>query len=67
MSDWTQTVTIQQLIGTIFITVVLLLVVHLCTVVYFMVRLKLLRNRVASLEFESKIMAEKLGLISKPQ
>ncbi len=54
------TVTLQQAIGLVFITAVLLLVLLLATWVYFGVRMKLLRNRVASLEFEMKVMAEKV-------
>ena len=68
MTDGTQAVTIQQAVGTMFISVVLLLVLILAIVVYFSVRLKLLTARVASLEFELKVVAEKLGLIpAKPK
>jgi hypothetical protein len=63
MSDWTQTVTVQTLVGTVFITVVLLLVVHLALLVYFSVRFKLLRSRVENLEFEMRTVAAKVGLI----
>jgi len=68
MIDWTATVSLQFVVGAVFLSAVLLLVLLLGTVVYFAVRLKLLASRVASLEFELKAVAEKLGLItvSKP-
>ena len=68
MIDWAQTVTVQQAVGTTFLAVVLLLVLLLANTVYFWVRLKLLSSRVASLEFELKVVAEKVGVIpsSKP-
>lgn len=69
MIDWTQTVTLEQTVGTAFLLVVFLLVLLLASFVYFCIRLKLLRSRVASLEYEMKIVAEKVGLIpvSKPK
>ena len=67
--DWTQTVTLQQSVSLAFLVVVLLLVLLLAISVYFAVRMKLLRHRVASLEFELKVVAEKVGLLpaSKPE
>ena len=65
--DWTQSVTLQQVVGLVFITAVLLLGLLLATWVYFGVRMKLLRNRVASLEFEMKVVAKTVGLIPKKE
>ena len=56
------TVSLQFVVGAVFLAAMLLLVLLLGTVVYFAVRLKLLTSRVASLEFELKAVAEKLGL-----
>jgi len=67
MIDWTQTLTLQQAVGTAFLSVVLLLGLLLANFVYFSVRLKHLRSRVANLEFEMKIVAEKVGLIPKSE
>ena len=63
MIDWTEPVTLQFVAGVVFLTAVLILVLLLGTVVYFSVRLKVLKNRVANLEYEMTVMAEKLGLI----
>jgi len=65
--DWTRTVTLQQAVGLVFLTAVLLLVLLLATWVYFGVRMKLLRNRVVGLEFEMKVEAVKIGLIPKSE
>ncbi len=67
MIDWTQTVTLQQAVGMVFLSVVLLLVLLLTSFVYFWVRLKQLRSRVANLEFEMKLVAKQAGLIPKSQ
>ncbi len=67
MIDWTQTVTLKQPVGMVFLSVVLLLVLLLASFVCFWVRLKHLSNRVANLEFEMKIIAKQAGLIPKSQ
>ena len=65
MTDWNQTVSLQQVVGTAFLSVVLLLVLLLASFVYFWLRLKYLSSRVANLEFEMKLVAQKAGLIPK--
>ena len=67
MIDWNQTVTLQQAVGTAFLSVVLLLGLLLANFVYFSFRLKRLRSRVANLEFEMRVVAEKVGLIPKSE
>jgi len=67
MIDWTQPVTLQQAVGTAFLSVVLLLGLLLASFVYVWVQIKLLRSRVANLEFEMKIVAKQAGLIPESQ
>jgi hypothetical protein len=67
MINWTQTVTLQQAVGTTFLSIILVLVLLFATFMYLWLRLKYLGRRVTNLEYELKIVAEKLGLIPRSE
>ena len=67
MARWDVVVTLQSLVGAAIIAIVLLLLPIVASFVYFSKRTKVLRRQIAILEFEMKIVAGRLGMMTTRQ